>query len=81
MAAAEAPTVTHVIAVVLRRETRQMDQSRPEFKSDLADLSELSLEEFLYSDQDSLAPVMQRVLDRIDDSHGSISGYNPQRLA
>lgn len=56
-----------------------MDQAKSDIESDLVDLTDFSLEDLLTCDGERLAPVTSRVLDRIDDSHDSISGFNPQR--
>lgn len=56
-----------------------MDQDKSKVEPELVDLTGWSLEQLLTCDDESLAPMVSRVLSRIDDDHGSVSGFNPQR--
>ncbi|WP_250007947.1 hypothetical protein [Actinoplanes sp. M2I2] len=46
----------------------------------MADLTEVTLADLPTYDDQILAPTMQRLLRRIDDTEGITSGYNPQRI-
>lgn len=52
----------------------------PDIESDLIDLSEVPLADLPRYDEPALAPVIRRLLRRIDDPDSITSGYNPQRI-
>jgi FXSXX-COOH protein len=56
-----------------------VNQSPPDIESDLIDLGEVPLAELPSYDEPSLAPVIRRLLRRIDDPTSITTGYNPQR--
>jgi hypothetical protein len=53
------------------------DQPPPDIESDLVDLSGLLIDDLDGCDQQVLAPALRRMMARIDDGQGNISGYNP----
>ncbi len=57
-----------------------MSRSIDDIESDMADLTEVTLADLPTYDDQILAPTMQRLLRRIDDTEGITSGYNPQRI-
>lgn len=57
-----------------------MSQSTADIESDLIDLTRVTLAELPSYDEQSLAPVIRRLLRRIDDPDSITTGYNPQRI-
>lgn len=51
-----------------------------DLESDLIDFTEVTLADLPAYDQDALAPIVERLLRRIDDSETITMGYQPQRL-
>jgi FXSXX-COOH protein len=51
-----------------------------DLESTLIDLTEVTLAELPEFDSTALAPVISRLLRRVDDPESITSGYNPQRL-
>lgn len=49
-------------------------------ESELVDLADLTLADVPRLDPEIIAPVMRRLLRRVDDPDSITSGYNPQRL-
>jgi FXSXX-COOH protein len=49
-------------------------------ESELVDLADLTLADLPELDAAVIAPVMGRLLRRVDDPDSITSGYNPQRL-
>jgi hypothetical protein len=58
-----------------------MDQPLPDIESDLLDLSDLLIDDFPDCDQRIFAPVWRRMMARLDDGQGNISGWNPSNPA
>lgn len=57
-----------------------MSQPAADIESDLIDLTEVTLADLPTYDEQVLAPIMRRLLRRIDDPDSITSGYNPQRI-
>jgi len=52
----------------------------PDLESDLIDLAEVPLADLPWYDERALAPVLRRLLRRIDNPDSITSGYHPQRI-